>query len=84
MKTRILFLLLASCMVLSLAVPVGAAGTQPYQITLESCTEEQISVLFSPRNTKASSATGHIRRDFSPSAPSEWKPPPSTRLNLSL
>ena len=50
MKTRILFLLLASCMVLSLAVPVGAAGTQPYQITLESCTEEQISVLFSPRS----------------------------------
>ena len=50
MKTRLLFLLLASCMVLSLAVPVGAAGTEPYQITLESCTEEQISVRFSPRS----------------------------------
>lgn len=50
MKTRILFLLLVSCMVLSLAVPVEAAETEPCQITLEGCTEEQVSVRFSPRS----------------------------------
>ena len=48
MKTRILFLLLATYMALSLAVPVRAAETAPYQITLESCTEERVSVRFSP------------------------------------
>lgn len=52
MKTRILFLLLAFCMVLSLAVPVRAEKAEPYQITLESCTEEWVTVRLEPRRDK--------------------------------
>ena len=47
MKKHILLLMLASCMVLFLAIPVRAAETELYQITLEGCTEERISARFS-------------------------------------
>ena len=48
MKRHIFLLMLASCMVLFLAIPVRAAETELYQITLEGCTEERISARFSP------------------------------------
>ena len=46
MKTRILFLLSILCMCLSLTVPGKAVETEPYQITLENCTEEWVTVRF--------------------------------------